>query len=135
MPVVMRILRTYARVYADNLDAVLAPLSAVTGEPVTTRFSMPNGLELATIGRVLVVAGDEQTLEQYTATAATLIVDDLEECLLRLTHAGAQIVRGPQEVPTGRNLTAKLPGGIQIEYVEWDQAQWDRAGGKPALTP
>jgi hypothetical protein len=80
----MRIFRTYARVYADSLDAVLTPLHAVTGEPVGARFSMPNGLELATIGRVLVVAGDEQTLKPYTATAATLIVDDLDECLLRL---------------------------------------------------
>ena len=127
----MRVYRTYARVYADNVDAVIAPLSAVTGEPVATRFSMPNGLELATIGRVLVVAGDEQTLEPYTATAATLIVDDLDECLLRLTEAGAQIVRGPKDVPTGRNLTAKLPGDVQIEYVEWDEGQWERAGGKP----
>ena len=131
MPVVMRIFRTYARIYADNLDAALTSLHAVTGEPVAARFSMPNGLELATIGRVLVVAGDEQTLEPYTATAGTLIVDDLEECLLRLNQAGAQIVRGPQEVPTGRNLTATLPGDMQIEYVEWDEAQWKRAGGKP----
>jgi hypothetical protein len=96
------------------------------------RFSMPNGLELAAIGRVLVVAGDEQTLQPYTATAATLIVDDLEECLLRLTQAGAEIVRGPQEVPTGRNLTARLPGRLQFEYVEWDEARWTRAGGRPA---
>lgn len=127
----MRILRTYARVYTDSLDAVLTPLSTVTGEPVAARFAMPDGLELATIGRILVIAGDERTLEPYKATAFTLIVDDLEECLVRLDQAGAQIVRGPQEVPTGRNLTAKLPGDVQIEYVEWDQAQWERAGGKP----
>jgi hypothetical protein len=127
----MRIFRTYARVYAADLDAVLVPLSAVTGEPITTRFAMPNGLELAAIGQVLVVAGDERALEPYTATAATLIVDDLDECQLRLNQTGAQIVRGPQAVPTGRNLTAKLPGGVQIEYVEWDEAQWERAGGRP----
>ncbi|MGR6971385.1 hypothetical protein ACU639_17655 [Streptomyces cynarae] len=127
----MRIFRTYARVYAADLDTVLAPLSAVTGEPTTTRFTMPNGLELATIGQVLVVAGDERALEPYTATAATLIVDDLDECQIRLNQTGAQIVRGPQAVPTGRNLTAKLPGGVQIEYVEWDEAQWERVGGRP----
>ena len=46
-----------------------------------------------------------------------------------LARAGAQVLRGPQQVPAGRNLTARLPGGIQIEYVQWDQAQWDRAGG------
>lgn len=127
----MRILRTYARVYADDLDAVLTSMQAVTGEPVSGRFSMPNGLELATVGRILVVAGDRRTLEPFSATAATLIVDDLDECLLRLNEAGAQIVRGPQEVPTGRNLTARLPGDAQIEYVEWNHAQWERAGGAP----
>ncbi|MFE9611798.1 hypothetical protein [Streptomyces sp. NPDC006012] len=128
----MRIFRTYARVYATDLDAVLAALSTVTDEPITSRFTMPNGLELAAVGQVLVVAGDEQTLEPYTETAATLIVDDLDECQVRLHRTGAQIVRGPQNVPTGRNLTAKLPGGVQLEYVEWDEAQWERAGGRPA---
>lgn len=128
----MRILRTYARVYAADLDAVLAPLSAVTDQPVTSRFTMPNGLELAAVGQVLVVAGDERTLEPYTATAATLIVDDLDECQARLHQSGARIVRGPQAVPTGRNLTATLPGGVQLEYVEWDEAQWERLGGRPA---
>lgn len=130
--VIMRIFRTYARVYAADLDAVLAPLTAVTGEPIGTRFTMPNGLELATVGRVLVVAGDERALEPFRATAATLIVDDLDECQVLLTQTGAQIIRGPQAVPTGRNLTAKLPGGVQIEYVEWDEAQWEHAGGRPA---
>jgi hypothetical protein len=126
----MKVFRTFARVYTEDLDAVLRPLTA-TGEPVTGRFSMPNGLELATVGKILVVAGDPEALEPYRATAATLIVDDLEECLRRLRRIGAQILRGPQEVPTGRNLTARLPGDIQIEYVEWDDAQWARAGGKP----
>ena len=46
-------------------------------------------------------------------------------------EAEAHIIRGPQEVPTGRNLTAELPGGVRIEYVEWDEAQWERAEGKP----
>lgn len=129
---IMRIFRTYARAYANDLDAVLVPLTTVTGEPISTRFTMPNGLELATVGQVLVVAGDERVLEPYRATVATLIIDDLDECHALLTRTGAQIVRGPQAVPTGRNLTAKLPGGVQIEYVEWDEAQWGRAGGRPA---
>ncbi|AEW99804.1 hypothetical protein SCATT_p16110 (plasmid) [Streptantibioticus cattleyicolor NRRL 8057 = DSM 46488] len=130
--VIMRIFRTYARAYADDLDAVLAPLTTVTGEPVSTRFTMPNGLELATVGQLLVVAGDERALEPYRATVATLIIDDLDDCQALLNRTGARIVRGPQAVPTGRNLTAELPGGVQIEYVEWDDAQWERAGGRPA---
>ena len=87
---------------------------------------MPNGLELATVGRVLVVAGDEETLAPFRATQATLIVDDLDDCQSYLSAAGAEVVRGPQDVPTGRNLTAVLADGFQIEYVEWDHAQWDR---------
>ncbi len=128
----MRILRTYARAYVDDLDAALASFTAVTGEPPDTRFTMPNGLELATVGRVLLVAGDQRALEPYRATVTTLIVDDLDECQELLDRAGAQIVRGPQTVPTGRNLTAELPGGVRAEYVEWNKAQWERVGGRPA---
>lgn len=40
--------------------------------------------------------------------------------------ADAEIVRGPQAVPTGRNLTARLTPEVQIEYVEWNEAQWQR---------
>ncbi|MGP3769816.1 VOC family protein [Streptomyces sp. SDT5-1] len=128
----MRVLRTYARAYATDLDELTTALGTVTGDPVTTRFALPNGLQLAAVGRVLAVAGDEQTLRPYTKTAATLIVDDLNECLARLDEAGARIVRGPQDVPTGRNVTAQMPGGVQLEYVEWDEAQWQREGGRPA---
>jgi hypothetical protein len=94
------------------------------------------GLELAAVGSMLVVAGDEEALAPYRSTQATLIVDNLDDCHSLLTRAGAQVLRGPQQVPTGRNLTARLPGGIQIEYVEWDRAQWDRVGGQepPAAT-
>ncbi|MFE2375428.1 VOC family protein [Streptomyces sp. NPDC059398] len=128
----MLTLRTYARVYTDDLDSVLASFTAVTGESVGSRFTMPNGLQLATIGRVLVVAGDQSTLAPYRATAATVIVDDLDQCLARLTETGARVLRGPQEVPTGRNLTAELGGGVRVEYVEWSEAQWQREGGRPA---
>ncbi|HEX6447568.1 MAG TPA: hypothetical protein VF053_20905 [Streptosporangiales bacterium] len=103
----------------------------MTGEQVGLRFAMPNGLELASVGRVLLVAGDEETLAQFRATRATLIVDDLDQCLELLERAGATIVRGPQDVPTGRNLTTRLADGVQVEYVEWSRAQWERAGEAP----
>jgi hypothetical protein len=128
----MRILRTYARVYTTDLDTVSASLAAATGEPVTSRFSLPNGPDLATVGEVLVVAGDEEVLAPYRETVATLLVDDLDACRERLDEAGAELVRGPRAVPTGRNLTARLPGGLQLEYVEWSEEQWERAGGRPA---
>ena len=123
----MQVLRTYARAYVSSLDEALGPLSSVTGTPPGLRFAMPNGLELAAVGNVLIVAGDDETLAPYRLTQATLIVDDLDDCRSLLSRAGAQVLRGPQRVPTGRNLTARLP--TQIEYVEWDGAQWERDGG------
>lgn len=122
---IMQVLRTYGRLYASQLDDIVPTLSRVTGEPVETRFSMPNGLELATVGRILVVAGDEPTLAPVRATQATLIVDDLDECQAALSAAQAQVVRGPSDVPTGGNLTARLAEGVQVEYVEWNHAQWE----------
>lgn len=131
----MQVLRTYARAYVSSLDEALGPLSSVTGTPPGLRFAMPNGLELAAVGNVLIVAGDDETLAPYRLTQATLIVDDLDECRSLLSRAGAQVLRGPQRVPTGCNLTARLPGGTQIEYVEWDGAQWERDGGAERPLP
>jgi hypothetical protein len=122
----MRILRTYARIYAADLDAAAEPLSQATGQPITSRFALPNGLELAAVGRILIVAGDDHTLAPYRDTQATVIVDDLDACVELVASTGGSILRGPQQVPTGRNLTARLPGGVQLEYVEWDAAQWER---------
>jgi len=55
----------------------------------------------------------------FDASAAGSLtgVSDLDACQRRLDETGAQTVRGPQAVPTGRNLTARLPGGVQIEYI------------------
>lgn len=130
----VRILRTYARVYAHDLDAAAEPLSRATGQPISSRFALPNGLQLATVGRVLIVAGDDATLAPYRATQATVIVDDLDACMELVAAAGGSVVRGPQQVPTGRNLTAVLPCGVQLEYVEWSDTQWQRSGGRPADT-
>ena len=55
----MRVLRTYARADASDLDEVLGPLATATGEPPGGRFTMPDGLELAAKGGVLVIAGDD----------------------------------------------------------------------------
>ncbi|SUA44922.1 Uncharacterised protein [Nocardia africana] len=122
----MQVLRTYARVYTSNLETTTAALTAATGVRVGMQFDMPNGLRLASIGQILIVAGDDTILAPYRATQATVIVDDLDQFHAALLTSGADIVREPQTVPTGRNLTARLTPEVQIEYVEWDKAQWQR---------
>ncbi|MBO0883799.1 MAG: hypothetical protein J2P17_26375, partial [Mycobacterium sp.] len=58
----MRVLRTYARIYTSDLETTIAALTAATGAEMGIRFAMPNGLRLASVGRILVVAGDDTTL-------------------------------------------------------------------------
>jgi hypothetical protein len=73
----MRVLRTYARIYTSELETTTAASTAATGDRVGLQFDMANGLRLASVGRILVVAGDAATLAPYRATQATVIVDDL----------------------------------------------------------
>ncbi|MBF6100455.1 hypothetical protein IU510_20565 [Nocardia cyriacigeorgica] len=128
----MQVLRTYARVYTSDFETTTAALIAASGAEIGLQFDMPNGLRLAAIGQVLVVAGDDVALAPYRATQATLIVDDLDQFHTALVTSGADIVQEPQAVPTGRNLTARLTPEVQIEFVEWDKAQWQRIN---AVTP
>ncbi len=46
------------------------------------------------MGRVLVVAGDEQALAPYRPTQATLIVDDLDECQSLLARPARRCCAG-----------------------------------------
>ncbi|MBO8190718.1 hypothetical protein ITI46_03230 [Streptomyces oryzae] len=109
---------TLARVYVDDLDTALPTFVDLTGEQPRQRFSY-RGLELATIGGFLLLAGTEEALAPYRGTHATVLVDSLDE-VLRLTeqHTG-EILDGPNQVPTGRNLTVRHRGGSTIEYVEF----------------
>lgn len=40
-------------------------------------------------------------------------------CAAIVEQHGAEILDGPNEVPTGRNLTVQHPGGVITEYVQF----------------
>ena len=83
------------------------------------RFEIPQiGLELAQIGDILLIAGSEEALKPFRSTQATFLVDSLDEFKAYLEEKGAEIIRGPDKVPTGRNMTVRHPDGSVIEYVE-----------------
>ncbi|MFF9198842.1 VOC family protein [Streptomyces sp. NPDC014779] len=114
----MPVLATLARVYVDDLDAALPTFVALTGEQPRLRFDYRD-LELATIGDYLLLAGSEEALAPYRGTHATAIVESLDEVLERSERLGGEILDGPNEVPTGRNVTVRHPGGGTIEYVQF----------------
>lgn len=115
----MKILQILSRFYVTDLDQTLEFYEALLGTSAAMRFEIPQiGLELAQIGNILLIAGSEETLKPFRITQATFLVDSLDEFRTFLEEKGADIIRGPAEVPTGRNMTVKHPDGSVIEYVE-----------------
>ena len=79
------------------------------------RFEIPQiGLELAQIGDILLIAGSDEALKPFRSTQATFLVDSLDEFRAYLEEKGAEIIRGPDKVPTGRNMTVRHPDGSVI---------------------
>ncbi|GAA2710294.1 hypothetical protein GCM10010315_09910 [Streptomyces luteosporeus] len=114
----MPALATLARVYVDDLDVALPTFVALTGEQPRLRFSYRD-LDLASVGDYLLLAGSEEALAPYRGTHATAIVESLDQVLELTEQHGGKILDGPNEVPTGRNMTVLHPGGATIEYVQF----------------
>ncbi|WP_246150096.1 VOC family protein [Streptomyces qinzhouensis] len=117
----MPVLATLARVYVDDLDTALPTFAELTGEQPWLRFGY-GGLELAAVGGYLLLAGEEKDLAPYRGTHATVIVDSLGPVLRIVEQHGGTVLDGPDDVPTGRNLTVRHPGGATVEYVEFHAA-------------
>ncbi|WP_327071344.1 VOC family protein [Kitasatospora sp. NBC_01302] len=117
----MPALASYARIYVDDLDRALPTFLDLTGEQPALRFAYRD-LELARIGGYLLIAGTAEALAPYRATQATTVVTSLDEILALTGRHGGEVLDGPNQVPTGRNLTVRHPGGAIIEYVEFDTA-------------
>lgn len=117
----MTVLATLARVYVDDLDVALPTFVELTGEQPRLRFTY-RGLDLASVGGYLLLAGSEEALAPYRGTHATAIVESIDRILSITEQHGGEILDGPNEVPTGRNLTVQHPGGATIEYVQFHAA-------------
>lgn len=114
----MTILKTYARLWTDELDQSLALLRELTGAEPDLRFAF-DSIELAAIGDFLVVAGPPAERARYSHASATVIVDDLDTLTMTLATAGAEITTPESTSVTGRFLYARHRGGAEVEYVEW----------------
>ena len=115
----MKILQTLSRLYIPDLNSALEFYEKLSGTPAAMRFEIPQiNLELAQIGDILLIAGSDEALKPFKNTQATFLVDSLDEFRAFLEENGAKIIRGPDKVPTGRNMTVRHPDGSVIEYVE-----------------
>lgn len=117
----MRILQTCFRVYAHlaDFEARIAFYEGLQGLACERRVSIPEvGIEAAKVGAFLILAGAPERLEAVGHVAAVFYLDDLDAAEGWLRSAGAEILNGPRAVTAGRNLTARHPDGLVVEYFQ-----------------
>ncbi|SCL29956.1 hypothetical protein GA0074692_2831 [Micromonospora pallida] len=114
----MTILKTYARLWVDDLDASLPLLRTLVGAEPDLRFAF-DAIELAAVGDFLVIAGPPEERSRYGHASATVIVDDLDAVVARLVASGGEVTTPEATSATGRYLYARHAGGAEVEYVEW----------------
>ncbi|MHB1630569.1 MAG: VOC family protein [Bacilli bacterium] len=115
----MEILQTYVRVYVSDMDSSIPFYEKLLGETSTFRFKYEAvGLELASVGDILILSGSDEALEPFRKTKATFKVDNIHEFYDHLVKSGCRVIRDLTRVPTGTNLTVQHPDGEIFEYVE-----------------
>lgn len=114
----MKILKTYLRVWVDDLDTALPLYEAVTGRPADLRFPF-EGAELAAVGDFLLIAGPPEATDGYRGTVGPLVVDDIAEAEAVVTGLGGALRAPVTGSPTGRMFYARHPDGTEVEYIQW----------------
>lgn len=127
------ILKTYSRIFTDNLDGSLNLLKKLVGREPELRFPFRD-MEVLTIGDFCILAGPADSIKPFLGAVGPVIVDDLEQTQVALKKAGAEIIAPIIEVPTGRNLFSRNPDGVTIEWVQWRIDIWERIKAASSFT-
>jgi alcohol dehydrogenase len=143
----MRIQEQAFRVYTDNehFEEAIRFYEGLQDVACERRVRIPEtGVEAAKIGGFLLLAGDAKQLDAVRQVGAVFYLDSLDEFSAWLEQHGGEIIHKPRSVTGGRNLTARHPDGLVVEYFEAGPARptaesrartmkaWmlDRLGGK-----
>ncbi len=121
------ILKTYMRIFTEDVEHSLPLLVDLTGKQPDLRFSMPQqGLEIIAIGDFCLVAGARDVIDPIRSLQGPLVVDDLDAVTATLLQHGCVITKSEEVSPSGRYLFARHADGLQVEYVQWNQDLVDR---------
>ncbi|MFN2556036.1 MAG: VOC family protein [Nitriliruptorales bacterium] len=104
------------RVVVEDLDDAVSFYEALTGE-VAERFAYGQ-VSLARIGGFLLLSGAPAALVALTWVNATILVDDIDDVADVVREFGGEIVSGPHDAASGRNLVARHPDGSRFEYID-----------------
>ncbi|MFB6451318.1 VOC family protein [Bradyrhizobium tunisiense] len=117
----MRILQQAFRLYVepDSFEATIAFYEQAQGTKCERRVKIAEtGIEAAKVGGFLIFAGSREKLLPVRHVNGIFYVDSLDEFASWLRDCGAEIVAGPHTVTGGKNLTARNPDGLVVEYFE-----------------
>ncbi len=124
------ILKTYARMFTENLDVSLDLLKKLVGREPDIRFKFRD-LEICAIGDFCVVAGSSESLAPYRSSQGPIVVDNLEQTQSMLEKAGAVITVAPSTSDTGTFLYVRHLDGAEVEYVQWKPELVERIINSP----
>lgn len=117
----MKIIDTLVRIYVpfETIDNEISFYEELTGEKAMGRFKYEEmKLEIVRVGGFLIIAGNEDALERFRTTSATIRVDDLRKFREFIISNGGKVLEDIKKVPTGENMTAQHKDGTIIEYVQ-----------------
>jgi predicted enzyme related to lactoylglutathione lyase len=117
----MRVLQQAIRVYAerDRWETVIQFYETLQGVQCERRVHIAEtDVKAAKVGGVLILGADGDALDKLRIVNTLYYVDSLDESFTWLETNGAEIIHAPQTVTGGRNLTARHPDGLVVEYFE-----------------
>lgn len=119
------ILKTYSRIFTEDLNATLQVLKPFIGREPELRVKFQD-MEVATLGDFCFLAGPKESMKPFLGIIGPVIVDDLETTQSQLERSGAEITQPITEAPTGWSLFSRDSQGVVIEWVRWSQDVWDQ---------
>jgi hypothetical protein len=117
----MRVLEHCFRVYAETaeFEPLIRFYEELQGVECQRRVKIPEtATEAAKVGSVLILAGENRSIDAVKYVDAIFYVDSLDDFERWLRKQGTEIIHTPRAVTGGRNLTARHPDGLVVEYFE-----------------
>ena len=114
----MKVLSTSVPIFTRDIEAAIKRYESLTRETVRERFEVPEqGIEVAILGSLTLIAGSEREIGALRNVRATFIVDSLAEYDAHLRSTGATTLQGPSPTP-GTHLIVRDVEGVVFEFVE-----------------
>jgi catechol 2,3-dioxygenase-like lactoylglutathione lyase family enzyme len=106
-------------VHPDDLDDQIAFYERVLGARCDSRTPIPEaGLELATVGNMLLIGNPKPPGEVARATAFTLLVASVVDYVAGLEGTATEVTEPISTEPPGSRTRVRYPDGTLVEVID-----------------